>query len=463
MAWLIAHLEVVFGGTLALFAVLLLVQQRRSPQSTAAWLLFVFLLPYVALPAFLLFGIRKPKTARALAPPAGLPVPSPQSDLDSAFRAFGLPPAQVGNRFSLLPSGEDAFSALRTMIERAEQSIDAEFYIVKDDPIGEAFVSMLAERAREGVRVRLLIDFFGGMKRPRKALRELAAAGGEVLFSAPFLGLPGSGRINLRNHRKCVIVDERVAFAGGMNVGCDYMSAGPGTAPAAWTDLSFEIEGPAVEVYRSVLLADMDTALIRNRRSGSSASARTNSEHLPMPGPGQAVLQPVPSGPDIRRDPLHDGIVCAIHGARRRVHIVTPYFLPTDPLAHALHVACLRGIDVRILVPERSNQMLANLARGTYLRNVRDAGGRVFLLRDRMIHAKAGMIDELAWVGSANFDVRSMYLNYEIVSFIYDAGSLETLESWMSGQFSLGQEGLPDVGLPRRIAEGAFRLAAPVL
>lgn len=388
MNWIIAHFEIVFGGTLAIFAVLLLVQKRRSPQSTAAWLLFVFLAPYIALPAFLMFGVRKPKSARQLKFFDRPEVPPVRSDLDETFRAYGLPPAQSGNRFQLLTTGEDAYAALRDMIHKAKRSIDCEFYIVANDPVGTAFVELLADRARAGVRVRLLVDYFGGLSRPRDALRKLEEAGGEVLLSLPFLGLPGSGRINLRNHRKTLIVDDCSAFAGGMNIGLDYMSLGDGSAPAQWTDLSFLIEGPAVEVYREVLFSDIRAA---QRHQGAQADAICA---LPASENEGAILQPVASGPDFLMDALHDGIVSAIYRARRRVYIVTPYFLPTDHLSHALYIACQRGLDVRLLVPEKSNQSLANLARGSYLRTFRDVGGRVFMLKGGMIHAKAGIIDD---------------------------------------------------------------------
>jgi cardiolipin synthase A/B len=458
--WLVAHIEVVFGATLALFAVLLLVQQRRSPQSTAAWLLFVFLLPYLALPMFLMFGIRKPYSASRLKfTEAGHQAPV-ASALDSVFRNYGVPPALPANRLKFLSTGQAAFSELQDIILEARHSIDAEFYIVGNDAIGVAFVELLEARAKAGLKVRLLIDGFGGLYRPRRALARLRAAGGEVLIAMPFLGLPGHGRLNLRNHRKTLIADERVVFAGGMNVGMDYMFSGVGGEQAQWIDLSFRLEGAAVKVYRDILTSDIVAA--QGRGGTRSASAGSLKEALEE-GAGPAVAQPVPSGPDVAGDTLHDGLVCAIHRAERRIRIVTPYFLPTDHLAHALHVACRRGVDVHLLVPERSNQMLANFARGSYLRNLRDAGGRIYMLKDPMIHAKAGLIDDFGWAGSANFDVRSMYLNFETVLFLYDSETVAELSDWMDRLFARAVEGLPKVRLHRRIAEGAFRLAAPVL
>ena len=461
MTWLTAHLEIVFGGTLALFAVLLLVQQRRSPQSTAAWLLFVFLLPYLALPMFLAFGVRKPYRASHLNFSEPDRIEPPAAAMDIFFRELGMPGARSGNRIEIFEDGATAFAGLNRLITGAEHTIDAEFYIVENDEIGRAFVELLTRRAREGIRVRLMIDRFGGLSRPRQALERLREAGGEVLFSSPFLGLPGRGRLNLRNHRKTLVADGCRVFAGGMNVGRAYMSA-DAAAPALWTDLSFALEAPALRSNSNILTSDLDDA---HRRAAPEAGEIPPSEiRCAAVREGNAVLQPIPSGPDISGDTLHDGLVAAIHRAERRVWIVTPYYLPTDQLAHALNIATLRGLDVRLLVPAKSNQTLADLARGIYIRGLADAGGRVFLTRDRrMIHAKAGIIDDFAWLGSANFDVRSMYLNFEAALFAYDAGTVAHLERWFEDQCALCSEGPPQASLPRRIAEGAFRLAAPVL
>lgn len=451
MTWLVAHLEVLFGVVLALFTVLLLVQQRRSPQSTAAWLLLVILVPYAALTLFVLVAIRKPGGVAQLEFPddthggAGLWT-------EPFVTHAGLPPASEGNRLTFLTSGDQAFEALSGIVTGAETSIEAEFYIVDNDTVGKAFVNLLAERARQGVRVRLVIDRFGGISRPRGALGRLREAGGEVCFSSPFLGLPGRGRLNLRNHRKIVIADGVKVFAGGMNVGEEYMATGPG-AQAKWTDLAFLLEGPAAADFRAIVASDIANAGGSGAAPGEAADSRA----------GDATVQVVPSGPDVHGDPLHDTLVAALFRAERRAWIVTPYFLPTDHLAHALMVAAGRGIDTRLLVPAKSNQILADLARGSYLRNFQDAGGTIHRLEGRMIHAKAGVIDDMAWVGSANLDVRSMYLNFETVLFLHDAASVAEMSRWMERQLAGTVEGLPHTTMPRRIAEGAFRLATPVL
>jgi len=155
--------------------------------------------------------------------------------------------------------------------------------------------------------------------------------------------------------------------------------------------------------------------------------------------------------------------VNAIHSARRRVWLATPYFLPTEFLGNALSIAAKRSVDVRVVLPQTSNQKLADFARGAYLRDMQDAGCRIEFFQGGMLHAKAGIIDEFGYLGSANFDVRSMLLNFETTLFVYDPGSVQALADWYRLQEERCTSGLPPAGFFRRISEGVFRLGAPVL
>jgi cardiolipin synthase A/B len=458
VSWLVAHLEVLLGVTLASFAVLLILQQRRSPQSTAAWILLIFVLPYLALPMFIVLAVRKPPRVRRLEF-ADADSTAPQgTGMARFFESYGMPRAESGNRFRLVTTGSDAFATVRRLILEARSNIDAQFYIVAHDAVGQAFVELLEARARDGLSVRLIIDSFGGISQPRAALRRFRKAGGIIEYSASFLGIPGQGRLNLRNHRKTLVIDGQRAFGGGMNIGCDYMGLDE-HAPARWVDLAFELEGPAVGPYVEIVTSDMIAAGAMAEEDPRPPSEPTG----PGGDSGAAKVQPVPSGPDVRGDPLHDGIVALLHRAETRAWLVTPYFLPTDQLFQAMISAAQRRLDVRLMVPAKSNQKLADLARGSFLRGFAEAGGKVFRFTDGMIHAKAGVIDGIGWVGSANLDIRSMYLNYEAVAFLHDTGTVGALEAWMADRFLECAEGLPETGMARRIAEGAFRLAAPVL
>lgn len=449
------HFEIVLGTLFIVVAAVLLLQQRRTPQSTAAWLLFIIAVPYLAIPLFIALGFRK---QGARFPPIrysadGKDPPTPvQGELDDMFRRFGLPPARTGNRFELLDSPQSALGALMALVDGAEHSLDALFYVVSDDPVGEVFVDALERKARQGVAVRLAMDRLGSLRYPAAAVLRLREAGGEVRFFSPLLQAPDTSRLNLRNHRKMAIADGARVFAGGMNVGTAYMDPNPRHAP--WTDLAFRVDGPVVQSYVDLFHSDWDV------------TGKTRSDVPPprlLTGADTAVAQLVPSGPDMPIDALHDGVVRAIHLARFRVWLVTPYFVPTEQLDAALATAARRGVDVRILLPERSNQRIADRARGAYLREMAEAGCRVFLFRDGMIHAKTAVFDSAAYVGSANFDVRSMLLNFESALFLYDAESVKKLADWHLRQEDLCQEGLHLAGPVQRLAEGLFRLGAPIL
>ncbi|MBI1418711.1 MAG: cardiolipin synthetase [Limimaricola sp.] len=447
MFWFETHVALAIWTVLALAATIIILQQRRTPQSTLAWLLAIILVPYVTLPLFLIFGVRRGeghadtiRFGRSGAPPV-------QDDEAAVFAALGAPGAAAGHRFRLLPTGEECHAELSALIDEARESLDVMFYIVADDEIGRGMVDMLARRAGEGVKVRLMMDRFGSLRAPRGALARLRAAGGEVRFTRPFWHSLAVNRLNQRNHRKLVIADGARVFAGGMNVGREYM--GPAPDPDRWTDLSFRLDGPVAADFAAVFAADWGT---------------------PAPPPpvglapgGTCIAQLVPAGPDMTNDVLHDGLVQALHAARRRIWIATPYFLPTELLANALDTAARRGVDVRILVPETSNQRIADFARGAYLRNLAEAGARVLLFEGGMMHAKMGVIDDMAWVGSANFDVRSMLLNFETCLFVHDAGGVAVLARWFEVAARRSREAAPSAGLGRRLSEGAFRLWAPVL
>jgi cardiolipin synthase len=248
-----------------------------------------------------------------------------------------------------------------------------------------------------------------------------------------------------------IIADRARLFAGGRNIGTHYM--GPVETSDRWIDLSFLLEGPAVQGFADVFRSDWSM-------SRKDEAPEMLTEGLPA---GDTIAQLVTCGPDSNYDPLHDALVNAIHSARRRVWIATPYFIPTEHLEHALATAARRGLDVRIMLPRKSNQRSADLARGIFLRGLQAAGCRILFVEGAMMHAKAGMIDSAAWLGSANFDVRSMLLNFETTLAVYDPPTVARLSRWFEDTQALCTEGAPPAGLLRRTIEGLFRLGAPVL
>lgn len=452
ITFLVTHIEVVGVILLTLLVAFILLQQRRSPQSTAAWILFLVVLPYIAVPVFIGLGFRK--QGKRYAPirfHQREAYQTPVHDLDQTFQHFAMPPALEAQRFALLQTPQCAYDAVMRTISGAEHSLDCLFYIVADDATGHAFVDALTAKAKTGVKIRLLMDRLGTLRGPHKALERLKAAGAQVLFFSPFLQLPGTGHLNLRNHRKMIIADNARVFSGGMNMGAHYISEAP--AKDHWADLAFTVEGLSAQAFCDVFRSDWEVA------SGEDIATTTPA---PKNG-GDATLQLIPSGPDIIEDPLHDGLIRALHLAQTRIWIATPYFIPTEPLANAIRIAALRGVDVRIMVPDRSNQRIADFARGAYLRDAQTAGAVIHYFSPRMMHAKAAVIDNVAVIGSANIDVRSMLLNFEAMLFVYDAGSVADLANWFQACLAECHTNTPHPHLPRRLAEGVFRIGAPIL
>lgn len=442
--WLIAHAAVVLVVLATGTAALLMLRQRRTSQAAMAWLLAFLLVPYLAIPTFLLLGFRRGGlTLSPIRLPAHTDAPS-RGSLDAALRAGGLPAPSAGNAIAL-HGGATAWDTLDGLISDARSSIDAQFFLVANDAVGRRFVERLTERAREGLRVRLLIDAVGGAMAPRSALSDLRSAGGEVRWNSPVMHLPTKGRLNQRNHRKMLIADGARVFAGGMNVGADYI--GIAGRDAGWTDLSYTLEGPAVADHVAVFASGWGVE--PERPSPASAT-------------GHAVVQLVPSGPDMPRDALHDALVHGLHCARDRVRLVTPYFVPTESLLEALSMTARRGVDIVLVVPVRSNHLFADIAGGPDLRALRRDGVKI-LRSDRMVHAKAGLVDGTGWIGSANLDARSLLLNYESVLFLHDSASVARLSDWIDrlAETCIGEE-IPLLW-PRRMAESVVRLAAPVL
>ncbi|MDB5659244.1 MAG: hypothetical protein JWS10_1859 [Cypionkella sp.] len=448
MIWLASHILVVLSIAMVGVAMLFVLQQRRTPQSAAAWVLFILLIPYLAIPLFLALGFRK--QAGRFPPirfsPATHPAANPQP-IAKALQAFGIPAASEGNSLTLHFTPTQAQTALMATILQAQTRLDITFYLLDNDATGHAFVEALIARAKAGVAVHLILDRLGALHRPKAELARLLAAGAKLRYFSPFLHRPDNGHLNLRNHRKMVVADLNTVWAGGRNIGDAYLAEGHD-----WIDLSFTLQGPAVQSYIDVFAADWDVV---------GTPPGTLISHSPADGAVTAQL--VPSGPDTPDDALHDALVYGIHRAERSVWITTPYFLPTEALQQALITASRRGVDVRVMLPQTSNQWITDLARGAYLRDLDAAGCTILRLRKVMLHAKAGMIDDMAWIGSANFDVRSMLLNFETALMLYDAATVITLQAWFTGLAPLCEPGVLIPSLPRRCAESIFRLGAPML
>jgi cardiolipin synthase len=455
---LLDHIFVVIGFVLAVLGLGHIVRQRRSAAATTLWLFVILLFPYLGVPLYLVFGGRKTRRAAAgkqkLVLPSKTTVPDSSAvPMDRLLRNFGLPGATAGNRLALCRNGEEVYKRLMEAIDSAEHSIYLLTFVFAQDEVGRSVVERLARRAREGVRVRVLLDSVGSLHTHRRFFRSLTRAGGKVAFFVPVLHRPFRGHSNLRNHRKLVVFDENTVIAGGTNITAEYI--GPEPRPDRWKDLSFVLSGPAVAHFAEIFRSDWHFA---------SGESLTLDPARATVAAGGSVVQLVPSGPDVTGDPLYDAVLTALFNAKKRLWFVTPYFVPDETLATAFLVAAHRCIDLKLIVPARSNHPVADLARGTYLREIQEAGGTVLLFADGMVHAKVMLMDDdLAVIGSANLDMRSFFLNYECALFTYDRESIAATEDWIGGVAERCTSGVVKAGAFRDVVEGVVRLIGPIL
>ena len=432
---------------------------RRSPQSLIAWMLGLLVLPWVAIPLFLLFGARKlPRKVRGkhapLLPPGGhaaLPDGHPAADVPRVLRTEGVPGVRDGNAFELLGTGERAYAALHAAIAGAQRCIDLTVFILGDDEVGWGMVHALADRARAGVRVRLLIDGVGSRRIRRRAARELGAAGGELRVFMPLLHAPLKGRTNLRSHRKVAVFDGSRVFMGGMNLALDYMGPDPATRSLAGPGLP--PRGTGGQRRRTAL----------RRRLGVRRRGREAAAHRGVAAGGQAVLQLVPSGPEMKTDTFYDALLTALSWARTHVACVTPYYVPDDVVQHAFVLCARRGVRTQLVMPARSNHALADNARRGLLAELSDAGVELHWF-DRMVHGKAMVVDDsVAYLGSPNLDMRSFFLNYEDALLLYSPAEIAAVRGWIS---ALADKCSTTQGPPSRrwwLIEDFARLMAPEL
>jgi cardiolipin synthase len=463
---LLAHLAAIAGFLLALFLVGRMMSERRAPANTFAWGLLIVFVPWLGVPLYLLIGGRKLrrllKDKSALLPviPAICAVEAKNVCLPVAktvAAAGGYAPVG-GNRVRLLLTGEEDFAELERQILAAQHSIHITIFILGRDESGQRIVDLLAKRAREGIKVRLLLDALGCFVSSRGFVDPIRKAGGEVGRFMPVMPFTSRGSANLRNHRKMAIFDGATAMVGGRNVAREYMGATPYSN--RWRDFGAIIEGPAAVVLGEVFIADW-CFVTRRPPEGPRADAQAGG----AAEKGSCEIQVVASGPDVPGDPLYEGIVAMIQQAERAIWIVTPYFIPDEVILRSLIVKARAGCAVTLIVPAHSNHPVTDFARRNFTRELAKAGGKLLLYFPGMLHAKAIVIDDrVALVGSPNCDLRSLFVNFEIGVFIYTQPEVAAIGAWIA---DLMKECRPPVFAKPRlmtsVAEDLCRLMAPLL
>ncbi len=445
-----------------------IVLQKREPVATLSWVLSLALLPYVGFLIYFLLGpqrinrqrLRRGRVRSGMSQYSAIcPADDACVELSRIGQATtGLPPSSA-RRIDWLDGGRDTYATLLEAIAGARHHVHLEYYICQPDQSGGRLLEALVERARAGVKVRLLLDAVGSGSLRARHLKALRDAGGEFCWFHPTRFRPFSRPwLNLRNHRKIVVVDGTVGFIGGVNISDDHDES---VREDAFRDLHMRVEG---QVVRSLQLTFVEDWMY----AGDCGSDQFGeAEYWPEAEPGSIRAQMLVSGPDSSWEAIHRLQVAAIHEARRRVWLVTPYFVPGEAARMALTSAALGGLDVRLLVPHRSDSIMVTLAARSYFDELLKAGVKVYEYGPRMLHTKALIIDEeVCVVGSANFDHRSFRLNFEASVLLRDREVCESLATLVEGVMDEATRTRLDrpTGLWRhRLPEAFARLLSPVL
>jgi len=467
------------GYLFTLGLVLTALKRKREPVSALAWVLAIIFLPYIGAIVFILFGnnhIERPLTRKRRHRSdfhTFYPTPSRKQGVfpegvtseywsplcELMTRITDLPPTS-GNDISLYYEGKAAYQAMFKAIDAATSSIYLQTYILENDEVGIQFIERLAGKAQHGIQVKLLYDAIGSRTLPGAALHPILKAGGKV---APFLPLNIFRRrlqINLRNHRKILIVDGKTGFVGGMNIGKEYIGGDPSLG--FWRDTHLRIQGPAVRSLTYVFAEDWHFA------TGEQLSY---DEEIPQepPAGGDHVVQVIAGGPDQKVNAIREWYYTVASRARHRLWISTPYFIPDETMIDGLRIAANMGVDVRLLTQgQPPDKWIPYLAARYYWEDMLRAGVRIWRYKKGMFHAKVLLVDSvLASVGTANFNIRSLQLDFEVNCLIYSPSLILELDR----QFLRDLDDAGEVDREKfsrrsnwiHAAENACRLFSPVL
>ena len=464
MLW--QSLLALLGMTLGVIAAAHALLYKRRPQSAFGWIAVSLLLPFGGALLYWLFGINRVKTRakklRTREPVCAVPaeaVADPPADLVPLARlgyAVTGMALVAGNRLEALHNGEQAYPAMLEAIRKAERTVYLATYIFDDDAVGAEFAAALAAAAGRGVDVRVILDGIGELYSTppmHRRLRKLGIRYG--LFLPPQLW-PPTFHVNLRNHRKLLVVDGAIGFVGGMNISGRHLAHARGRT--AVVDMHFRCSGPVVTQIESVFLQDWQFVTGEPQPLLTCAPA----------GRDGALCRAIADGPEEDLDRLAHVLIGAVGGARKRVYLMTPYFLPPRELLGTLQAAALRGVEVTVLLPARNNLPYVHWATRHMLWELLQYGIRVYYQPPPFVHSKLLVIDEqYSLVGSANIDARSLRLNFELNVEVYDhafAGELARhFEGVLAGSKPTALEDVDRRPLPMRLVDGVAWLFSPYL
>ena len=469
VVWLVTA-SYVAGAIAAVDAIM----TARTEQGAIAWSVSLVAMPFVAVPAYLVFGRSKFEgkldayeerkheidalvvRIRENLRPWSVDGKGETGAYRAVQKLSGMDLTR-GNQVDLLVNGTATFDSILAGIAEAKHYALVQFYMIHDDGLGRRFQQALIERARAGIRVYLLYDEVGSNGLPQAYLEELRAAGVEVSSFKPTQGAGNRFQLNFRNHRKMVVVDGTTGWIGGHNVGDEYLGLDPEMTP--WRDTHVRITGPAVLQLQATILGDWYWA--------TREIPELNWTPRAARGDGQQVMI-VPSAPTHDLETAGLLFVTALNSARKRFWVSAPYFVPDEAVMKALVLAALRGVDVRVITTGKGDSLPVQLAGFHYIQKLRGLGIRFYAYKPGFLHEKVLLVDDdVSAVGTANFDNRSFRLNFEVTALIVDRDFATRMQAMFEDDFAHA-EPIDPVQFDRkpfwwRFGVNLSRLASPVL
>lgn len=368
------------------------------------------------------------------------------------------------NKLKLLENGDQKFPLLLSDIEQAQHSIHLEYYIFRLDDVGSELIEVLIKKAKQGLQVRFIFDDYGSSGLNQPVLKRMRSHGVEVWPFAEISLFAFTDRLNYRNHRKIVVIDNQIAYVGGINIGDEYSNNKGKLSKTYWRDSHLRIEGQGVSYVQKIFLNDWNFC----------AEQETQLQQEPMdpnqdwPDDDNKLIQVIASGPDSPQPIILFSMLQAIHIAQSEILITTPYFIPNPALIKALKIAVLNGVDVRILVPQKSDSKIVNAAAQSFYYELLEVGVKFYKYTKGFIHTKTMVVDGfLSIMGTANFDERSFELNFEINVLIYDEGFAKDLRQSFDNDIkhakSLSVESWSKRSSLKSFVEKIARLISPIL
>lgn len=477
--WIMEHLPIIN----MLLALLIVFFQRREPRTVWTWLLVLYFIPILGFILYLLLGqnYRKKKMFRMKDIEGEVKyvvrrqeesiyrrkmlLRDPRMERFKDLILYNLNESQSvltdNNDVRIYTDGKEKFRALIEEMEQAEKYIHVQYYIIKNDELWQAIEEVLTRKVRQGVEVRVLFDSMGCRAMRNKDWKRLENAGIEVAEFFPALLGKLQLRVNFRNHRKIVVIDGRVGFVGGFNIGREYL--GLEQKFGYWRDTHLCIEGAAVTTLAVRFVLDWNYATKENLFLENHLF--TIPEYVRE---GKDPVQIISSGPDSKSADIRDNYLRLINKARHHIYLQTPYFIPDDSIKDALYIAAKSGIDVRIMVPCKPDHPLVYWATYSYLGDMIDAGAKCYVYNNGFLHAKGITVDGLvSCYGTANMDIRSFELNFEVNATIYSADTTRKLEEAFENDIRkstlVTRKIYEDRTLLIRIKEQFSRLFSPLL